>query len=176
MSAKIIGIIALVIIVLVGIFYINNSTASKKFTSIPSMMATPTPSASAFNFENQTFVDNSGGNSLNLSTDNFAAKATSQSGSRAAAVLIDNFGGSGFFYYLVGGSLNNGQVEYSQPIALGDRIQIVSLMVDDPMNGNNGQVTVNYLDRGPNTPMSSDPTVSKTKTFNFESNGRLKAE
>lgn len=100
-------------------------------------------------------------------------QSLSPSGTRGAAIIIDNPGGSGVFYYLVGGSLKSGRQIISEPVSLGDRIKIVSVKVGDPESEDNGEIIVTFLDRGPNDPMASDPTIKKVVKYSFEANGNL---
>lgn len=100
-------------------------------------------------------------------------QSLSPSGTRGAAILIDNPGGSGFFYYLVGASLKNGKQITSDPVSLGDRIKIVSVKIEDPKEYDNGEIIVTYLDRTQNAPMASDPTIQKVVKYSFEDNGNL---
>lgn len=94
-------------------------------------------------------------------------------GNHAAAILVDNPGGSGTFSYLIGGSMKDGKKIFSSPIPLGDRIKVTSVTVIDPTEENNGMITVGYLDRPTGAPMSSDPTHPVTVTYAFEDNGNL---
>lgn len=100
-------------------------------------------------------------------------QSLSPSGTRGAAILVDNPGGSGEFYYLVGGTLKSGRQIISEPMSLGDRIKIVSVKVEDPEENDNGEITVTYLDRGPNDPMASNPTIQKVVKYSFEASGNL---
>lgn len=100
-------------------------------------------------------------------------QSLSPSGIRGAAILIDNPGGSGNFYYLVGGTLKNGRQVLSDPMPLGDRIEILSVKVQDPGPSDNGLITVNYLDRPFGAPMSEMPSVQKTSKYSFNEKGNL---
>lgn len=92
---------------------------------------------------------------------------------RAVAIIADNPGGSGIFYYLVGAMRKDGKEVYSQPILLGDRIKPVSVSVDDPQAEDNGIITVTYLDRPQDAPMAAEPTQEVMTTYAFEDNGNL---
>lgn len=100
-------------------------------------------------------------------------QTTNPSKTRGAAILIDNPGGSGTFYYLLGAMQKENQIAYASPILLGDRIKIISVTVDDPQKYDNGIVTVKYLDRKENATMTDTPTVLTTKQFAFEEDGNL---
>lgn len=77
-----------------------------------------------------------------------------------AAILVDQPGGSGSFYYL---AVLPGPAAARWPslgaALLGDRIQVERVSVAD------GVVTVEYLERKPDEPMSSPPTVKVTRRF-----------
>lgn len=100
-------------------------------------------------------------------------RAVNQAGTQAGAILVDNPGGSGTFYYLVGGTMVDGKEVYSTPVLLGDRVKIVSVNVENPTEENNGTVTVEYMDRPTGAPMSADPNQLITVTYAFEENGML---
>ncbi|WP_435790139.1 hypothetical protein [Clostridium sp.] len=78
----------------------------------------------------------------------------------AALILIQNGGGSGSFYYIAANiSTKEGKYIGTNTILLGDRINPQSIKIQ------NGNIVVNYLDRKENDPMSTKPSVSKTRTF-----------
>lgn len=176
-SSKVLWIIiALALVVVAGMFLAHR----------PSMApTTPQIQLTAFNFGNQKIMlDNEALNFVNgvyESTDEtygqhmaqVANRSVNQAGNRAAAILIDSPGGSGTFYYLIGAMQKDGKELYSEPIPLGDRIKMVSVSVDNPEEENNGVVTIEYLDRPKNAPMSTDPTVAVIKHYAFEDNGNL---
>lgn len=103
----------------------------------------------------------------------FTNKSVNSAGTHAAAILIDNPGGSGTFYYVVGGMLSDGKDVYSTPVFLGDRIKVESIEVTDPTEDSAATVTVTYLDRPTGAPMSADPNQSITVTYTFDENGML---
>lgn len=77
-----------------------------------------------------------------------------------AAILVDQPGGSGSFYYL---AALRGPRSWPRPsleaALLGDRIQVERVTVAD------GTVSVAYVDRKPDEPMSAPPSVKVTKHF-----------
>lgn len=80
----------------------------------------------------------------------------------AAAVLTTSGGGSGTFYYAAVVPNQNGQPGTGVTAVIGDRITVNSLSIA------NGVLTVNYLDRKPDEPMSTAPSVAATKTFRLQ--------
>lgn len=78
----------------------------------------------------------------------------------AALILIQDGGGSGTFYYVAANiSLKDGKHIGTNAILLGDRIKMQSIKIE------NGNIVVNYLDRKENDPMTTEPSVAKTRTF-----------
>ena len=135
-----------------------------------------------FNFANNKFMINDEEltfvNSLYNATDGrHTAAITNQSispaKSRFAAILVDSPEGSGTFYYLVGGMRKEGKELYSAPVLLGERIKILSVFVDNPQAEDNGVITVKYLDRASDTPLSAEPTVESEKKYAFQEDGNL---
>lgn len=100
-------------------------------------------------------------------------KSINPTGNHAAAIIVDSPGGSGTFYSLIGASKINGKEVFSNPIPLGDRIKITSVTVDNPGEHDNGIVTVKYMTRPENAPMSVDPTIEMSVKYAFEENGNL---
>lgn len=133
-----------------------------------------------FDFGNQTimlddtalkFKDGSFTNNGHQST--ITHRTLNPTGDMAAAILVDNPGGSGTFYYLVSSMLINGQEVISQPVLLGDRVQIKSVSVANPSDKTNGEITVVYLDRPTNAPMVAEPTITKIVKYAFADGGEL---
>lgn len=166
------------LVILIAIGYSSKSDSLIKFPIVNNQ-------TKSIDFGNQTFdVDglklefNNGTYSYTsketgTQTGSIAQTSTSPSGQNGAAIMISNPGGSGTFYYLIGAVKANNKVIYSSPVALGDRIIIESLTVTDPSENDNGIITVDYLDRGPNDPMSTTPTIKTTKTYGFTDDGHL---
>jgi hypothetical protein len=138
--------------------------------------------ASPFDFENQKYVLDDRDVSLHngvyksfdgQQTSTIAEQVISASRMKAAAVVIDQPGGSGSFYYLIGAMKKGGNDIYSQPISLGDRIKIVSVVVQDAQDHDNGEIVVDYLDHAADSSMAAEPTIQIIKKFAFEENGNL---
>lgn len=81
-------------------------------------------------------------------------------GKAAAVVLRQTAGGTGTFYYIA--AVTN--VAGTNAVFIGDRISI------NDVSSKDGVVTVKYLDRPEGTPMSSAPTVEKTKKYKLNGN------
>lgn len=172
-----------VLAVVLGLFVVavlSSNYTDKSIGSIPAPFMQPV----WIDFNNQTYsID---GKKLNFMHGQFVPdgitghnasiqnQSLSPSGTRGAAILVDNPGGSGEFYYLVGGILKSGRQIISEPMSIGDRIEIVSVKVEDPESEDSGEITVTYLDRGPNDPMASNPTIQKVVKYSFELSGKLK--
>ena len=119
-------------------------------------------------FSNGSFKTPDGTHSATISQ-----SAVNSAGNRAAAILTDQPGGSGTFYYIVGASTIEDVTYYSLPLLIGDRIKVQSVTMDNPAEHDDGVIIVTYLDRQPKDPMSTEPTVSKTAKFAFEKTGNL---
>lgn len=90
---------------------------------------------------------------------------------RAAAIIVDNPGGSGTFYYLLSASKRDGHELYGKPLLLGDRVKVTKLTVSNPEKQDNGIITVEYLDHAQNEPLAAEPTVPVIKKYVFEEDG-----
>jgi hypothetical protein len=126
------------------------------------------PKTAAFAFDKHKFVRD--GQVLDVTVSTQSANATF---TRGAAVLNQDSEGSGEFFYIAGAAATTTKVSYSEPVLLGDRIKVQTLTVDQPTKQNNGVITVMYLDRAPNQPMTIAPTLPVTKKFAFQNDGNL---
>lgn len=81
----------------------------------------------------------------------------------AAAILINETGGSGTFYYLAA-LFADGST--TPAVLLGDRIETDSIAIHD------GTIVVHYKDRTASQPFSTVPSINKVATFNVV-NGTL---
>lgn len=174
-------ILAIVVVVVIGIkiAYVSNSTP-KSFAPTTTTVSTQ---PLLFDFGNQILVVNNQKLSFvngsytdktyGQHTASISDKTDNPSKTKSAAILTDNPGGSGTFFYVVGVSVNDGKAIYSKPVLLGDRIKIVSMSVDEAGAQANGIVTVKYLDRSIGAPMATEPTEEKTVQYAFEDNGNL---
>lgn len=84
----------------------------------------------------------------------------------AVLLLIHDPGGSGTFFYVAASINVNGRYQGTNAILLGDRIAPTDIGIC------NGVAAVHYADRGPEKPMSADPSVDKTSVVTLQ-NGRL---
>lgn len=190
MFGKVLIIFVLVVVLLGGgIGLIESRRSTEQVVVPPTNMATTSVTESTtsgkikpFDFENKSFkIDDQdlafyNGKFANNEASHSATiekKATSPDGMHSAAVIIDQPGGSGTFYYLVGAYIQNGTEMYSEPMLLGDRIQFQKVEVLDPGAQDNGEIIVTYLDHGPRDPMSTPPKKQTEKKYSFEDNGNL---
>jgi hypothetical protein len=176
-----IGIVVIIILsAIAGLYLIKGDQTETTPLPTPSSMVL-VPPTQPFDFGNQTLMLDD--QTLPFKDGSYTDNAThtakienrmqSASGNQAAAILIDQPGGSGTFYYLVGAVMKDGKEVYSTPILLGDRIKFVKASVSDPGDHDNGEITVEYVDRGPKDPMSAEPTKQMTKKYSFEDSGEL---
>lgn len=73
-----------------------------------------------------------------------------------AFILTQNPGGSGTFYYVVAAIKTANGYQGTNAVLLGDRIAPQTTEI------NNGQITVNYADRNPGEPMTTQPSAGKS--------------
>ena len=175
-SLLIVLFLALIALLFVLLFY----TLPKNTINPPIV----TPHLQSFNFSNQTIMIN--GQKLTFvngvyksadqqETATIINSSTNPVRNRAAAIVVDNPGGSGTFYYIYGAMSKAGRETYSQPVQLGDRIKIESVTVDDPQAEDNGMITVKYLDHTADEAMADAPTQEVTAQFAFQDDGNLLA-
>ncbi|MFZ5571822.1 MAG: hypothetical protein ACOZF0_15585 [Thermodesulfobacteriota bacterium] len=86
----------------------------------------------------------------------------------AALFLVQTSGGSGTFYYVAAAIADNGRVQGTPAVFLGDRVAPKTLSI------RNGVVIVSYTDRGPGQSMAVSPAIGRTRYLTLEE-GRLKA-
>jgi hypothetical protein len=85
----------------------------------------------------------------------------------SAFLLEQTSGGSGTFFYVVAAlNMPNGTVG-TNAILLGDRIALQNLNIDPD---NSAQFIVNYMDRKPDEPISTQPSVGVSRWFNLQDN------
>lgn len=83
-----------------------------------------------------------------------------------AFLVTGETGGTGLFYYVVIATQTNSGYEALNPIFIGDRIAPQSTQIQS------GVLTINYADRNPNEPFTSQPSVGKSARF-IVSNDKL---
>lgn len=96
-------------------------------------------------------------------TDHFAAGDLSGTGTTdGAIVLIQDPGGSGTFRYVAALLEEDGGYQGTNAEFIGDRIAIQSISISDQL------ITVTYLDRAEDEPMSAEPTLERTQQYRIE--------
>lgn len=83
---------------------------------------------------------------------------------RTAVIVVQGGAGSGTFYALGVVSGADGGTQGSQLVPLGDRVIPYWMEFDQ----RHGVLSVSYLDRADNTPMTAEPTVRKHRRFRVE--------
>lgn len=84
--------------------------------------------------------------------------------SDVAFLLTQDTGGSGTFFYIVVALQTTSGTEGSNAILLGDRIAPQNTTIE------NGRITVNYADRNPGEPFTTQPSLGVSKYFKIENN------
>lgn len=85
-----------------------------------------------------------------------------QSGGDAAAITIEQTGGSGTFYFLHALVGEDGDLRDAGVAFLGDRIRVEGVSIHD------GVIVVALLDRAPEAAMASEPTVAAIRRFTLD--------
>lgn len=98
----------------------------------------------------------------------FADQGVNRSLTKAAAILVDNPSGSGIFFYVVGATRTDGNIKYSAPVFLGDRIRVEMVSVGEKT------ITVHYLEHAASAPLAAPPTEPVTVSYAFQKNGNLR--
>ena len=83
--------------------------------------------------------------------------------SDVAFLLTQDTGGSGTFFYIVVALQTAAGTEGTNAIFLGDRIAPQNTTIE------NGRITVNYADRNPGEPFTTQPSLGVSKYFKIES-------
>jgi len=76
--------------------------------------------------------------------------------------LTQDNGGSGTFYYIVAALLTDFGYRGTNALLLGDRIAPQSTEI------NNSIITVNYADRTPGEPFTTEPSVGVSRNFRID--------
>lgn len=79
-----------------------------------------------------------------------------------AFLIVDQPGGSGSFYYLAGAINTKGQFTGTNAMLIGDRIAPQTTEFRDLGAPYGARVIVNYADRGPTDPMTTQPSIGKS--------------
>lgn len=175
-------ILLLIVVLILGTFgyLVLNKEQTTSDTTTATSTATqfqPTPESATFLFDDgsttlahgkSSKIDSGTGLSDDIwLLDEKASGDLNNDGKTDSAVLLARSGGgSGTFIYLA--VYVSGPVNYkgSNAIFIGDRISPESISIS------NGVVTLHYLDRGEQEPMSAEPTLENTKQFVYK-NGTL---
>lgn len=84
--------------------------------------------------------------------------------SDVAFLLTQDTGGSGTFFYIVVALQTAAGTEGTNAIFLGDRIAPQNTVIE------NGRITINYADRNPGEPFTTQPSLGISKYFKIENN------
>jgi len=80
----------------------------------------------------------------------------------SAVLLVQDSGGTGLFYYLVAVFNDAGVIKNTNSIFIGDRIEPVSVVIKD------NKIELSYVDRNAGDPMTAEPTVKITRSFEIK--------
>jgi hypothetical protein len=169
--------LVIILILLIGggwYWYSHRQTVAPAQTPIKivPVMTHPDPSNATFNFDDGPITLQNGDATTNVTpngeitqdttlTDDVAYGNINGDGKTDTAILLVQSGsGSGVFLYVAAYLSGNVQYNGSNAVFIGDRVTPKTITVDD-----SGTITVTYLDRGPNDPMSTEPTILTTKHY-----------
>ena len=85
-----------------------------------------------------------------------------EGGGDAAAITIEQTGGSGTFYFVHALVGEDGDLRDAGVAFLGDRIRVEGVSI------HNGAITVALLDRAPDAAMASEPTIAVIRRFTLQ--------
>ena len=175
---KLLSLIA-VIVVIGGIWYVfhRSTTPQKGSTIINSNPVTtdhPDASNATFSIDDSNITLSNGTATTDISgtavtqetdlTDTAGYGDLNADGKEDAAVMLVQSGsGSGTFFSIA--AYVSGPISYkgTNAVFVGDRIQPKSISIKGTT------ITVTYLDRTPDEPLTDEPTVSTTKTYTYSS-------
>lgn len=113
-------------------------------------------------------VESAPGSATKITTRYFGNEAigdlNSDGKNDVAFLLTQSSGGSGTFFYVVAAIQTSTGVEGTNAIFLGDRIAPQSTRIES------GIVTINYADRNPGEPFTTQPSLGVSKYFKIENN------
>lgn len=110
-------------------------------------------------------VDNGAG-TINLTQPYLAVRTSA--GYDLFAVINANYGGSGVFASVVLFNYDNGNLSFEGSYPVGDRVPVTEINGPSKTQNGNYEITINYLDRSPNQPMSDTPKLPKSLKLNIE--------
>jgi len=172
-------IVILIIIAGIGIWYFTSGKSnSNTINTVSTTTSHPNASNATFLFDDGPITLKKGTNEQEVAPGSALTQETTLTNTieygdingdkkdDAVVVLMQTSGGSGVFIYLAG--YVSGPVNYkgTNAVFIGDRIEPKSISIK------NNIITLNYLDRQPNEPFSSKPTVSINQQFVYK-NGEL---
>lgn len=174
---KIIAIIFIIIITITIAWISFTKNENKEIVTKKTEMG-PDPSNATFVFEDQIITLSSGrGETISNEDslfveeitllDKFAYGDLNDDNKEDTALLLARYGaGSGTFIYLA--TFVSGPITHRglNALFIGDRISPTNLSIE------NGIITFEYLDRAPNEPLSTEPSLSVIKQF-IHQNGAL---
>jgi hypothetical protein len=166
-------IIAIVVAVIAGAFFYSQKMTNKN-NQTQVKLATTTPET----FKNLTYIIEgqqitlaNGLSQISIASGSAEMQTTRYFGNVAAGdltnsgrigyafLLTQDNGGSGTFFYLAAALLTDFGYRGTNALLLGDRIAPQSTEI------NNGIITVNYADRKPGEPFTTEPSVGVSRNF-----------
>ncbi|MFZ2049146.1 MAG: hypothetical protein WAV25_02535 [Minisyncoccia bacterium] len=165
--------IVVVVLIVLGIWFLYNKT-SKAPTATDvtnqALLTHPDPSNATFDFEDGALTLKDGVNEKQVDKSSAVVETSltdivgfgdlnNDKKEDAVVVLVQDGAGSGLFVYIAG--FVSAPLKYfgTNAIFVGDRVEPKTITIK------NGLISLTYLDRRTNEPMSAEPTLSITKTY-----------
>lgn len=185
MKKIILPVAVIIILILVGFWFLFKDTTSKPIPVIDYTPSTgdntdsttpPDPKNATFQFEDGDLTLVNGKNQQSIAPDSSIKQDTTLTDIQATGdingdgkddsvvILVQSGGGTGVFFYIAGYVSSPLSYKGTNTIFVGDRISPKSISIKNKI------ITLNYLDRNLEDPLSTDPTISQTKTYTYLNN------
>lgn len=170
-------IVVILIVILGGIsYFIYQSNTEKPSVETPERKVIVDPRNAAYLIEEEEIILVNGRSEKEAAPDSASKIITQYFGNEAKAdfngdgiedtafLLTQDGGGSGTFYYVAAALSSTDGYKGTNAIFLGDRI------APQTTEFRNGEIIVNYADRKPGEPMTTDPSMGVSKYFKINDN------
>ncbi len=167
--------IIVVVLIVLGIWFLYNKTSNAPTSDDivnQALLTHPDPSNATFEFEDESVTLKNGIHEGKIENSSATVETTlldvigygdlnNDKKEDAVVVLLQDGAGSGLFVYVAG--YVSAPLNYigSNALFIGDRIEPKSIAIKNEL------ITLTYLDRKANEPMSAEPTVMKTKNYKY---------
>lgn len=167
--------IVVVVLIVLGIWFLyRQTTIAPTSTDVTNqaLLTHPDPSNATFDFEDGALTLKDGVNEKQVDKSSAVVETSltdiigygdlnNDKKEDAVVVLVQDGAGSGLFVYIA--SYVSAPLKYlgTNAIFIGDRVEPKNIAIKNEL------ISLTYLDRKTNEPMSAEPTVSITKTYKY---------